>query len=138
MKTQEMLYMTLEELLNKTVYVVESTDIEYDFLYHREQKSTSPVNWQRLNGGYLPTVGQLDNMPVTISTRWAEIDGHLVMFWNSPSVVTDQRLVERYLEKFFFIDGEIDSNATNTTATNFHLCLNYLSELEKADLVSKE
>lgn len=120
--------------LRAVIFCVEATAYESLALW-RESAADSgaplianPVRWRQVNPGRLITLGRLDDMPVTLEVTFVNINNCLVLFYNSPSVVTDARMVEKWL------DGNVKpptwggGRAARCDAMNFHHCLQALDE----------
>ncbi|HKS27771.1 MAG TPA: hypothetical protein VJS44_08125 [Pyrinomonadaceae bacterium] len=118
----------LKAKLKETVYAVAANDYERFALWRENAQDSGspliahPVDWQQDSEGYLFQVGELADMPVTISLSWAMVNGHRVLFYDSPSLVTDQRMIEKWLdENCNPMEG--DGAQARCNAMNFHLCL---------------
>ena len=116
----------LEERTKKqiadTEYFVEATDFERFSLWEKfaddsaDFSTYDKVKWEQVCVGSMFQLGKLAKMPVTFLLTWAKINGHLVAFWESPSMVTDGRMVEVFLNKL---------KKPTTNANNFHHCLDF-------------
>lgn len=80
----------------KTVYAVEANRFEQVELMRLYSSTTE---WKEDLGGYLPTVGMINDRPVVISVLWAEIDGVTVMFYHPTSTMVCYHLVEEWIAK---------------------------------------
>ena len=93
----------------KTNHLVEADSFASHVLWERWALDAAPygpawdhrVPWIQLNPGRSIFVGTTDGMPVYVTLFWAEVDGGLVCFWTSESMVADHRLVSAYLERTF-------------------------------------
>lgn len=130
------------ERISKVRGHVDATDNERHMLWERYSKdgqrlsdfktNRTPVTWVEESDGYFFQIGKLADMPVTLMLNFATIDGFYTMFWNSPSMVVDHRLVEKFLKTY------MNPCVWHTDATNFHnLILDYRRANEKclADMV---
>ncbi len=131
-----------ERFLAQTFYAVEATSFERhclwadhsrDTLYPRVNPrtgklvETDSVKWEELNPGGIVTVGALtrargtERLPVSLSVTFARIEGRVVLFYESTSIVTDSEQAEKWLAKhcpcWKPLDGHCDAN-------NFAHCLN--------------
>lgn len=119
---------TAESRLAETLFIVEATSFEQFSLwekYHDEYK------WEQINGGWIVTVGTLDDRPCCISTFWARINGQLVMFYYQCSQVTDSLQTDEWLEKNFNGMWDNGHRRARTDAMNFHHCLHAIREKNK-------
>lgn len=94
-----------------------------------------PVRWKH-GRGYLLTIGKLAGMPVTLELVFATINNIGVLFYHSPSQVTDYRMIEKWLDDYFPSHTWGGGRQNRCDAMNFHLCLHaikdrldYLTEL---------
>jgi len=71
------------------------------------------TTWDQELSGYFFQLGKLDNMPVTLCLDFATIDGFYTMFWYSPSMVTDSRMVDAFFARY------LPAGCEHTDATNF-------------------
>jgi hypothetical protein len=115
-------------LLAQTFYLIEATDFEMQYLTERNERSQNPVIWEQQSGGYLPTIGTLDDRPICLSFRWATLDGALVLFWHATSMVVDHGQIIIYMRKTFphLFPDPVYNGSFASNATNFHCCVNAL------------
>jgi len=121
--------------LRDTVFLVEATSYEHLCLWREyaedsdRPRASNPVLWRQENEGRLITVGSLAGMPVTLSVKWDIINNIRVMFYDSPSVVTDMRMIERWLdENTNCPKWDNGTRLARCDAMNFHLCLHAIEE----------
>lgn len=108
---------------------VEATDFERHCLWDFNDR-VGKRQWKETGHGYLPTIGQInaDNtwLPITISVLTAVIDDHKILFYHSPSRVTDHDAVRKWLDtnmpKTAFREDEW---LNNTNAQNFCNVFNF-------------
>ena len=103
-----------KKMVVDTEYFIEATDFERLALWERNEESvlsTSKLKWEEISQGCMFQLGKLAGMPVTFQLTWAKLNGHLVAFWESPSMVADHRMVEAFLDK---------QKKPKTNAMNFH------------------
>ena len=79
------------------------------------------VKWEQISFGDFITAGYLDGMPVTVSLLYAKINNHIVTFWNSPSMVSDHRLIEKWFKE------NLPEGVHATDASNFHTAVHHIS-----------
>jgi hypothetical protein len=124
--------------LNNTVFIVEANSYEAFALWRENSEDSSsalihkPVQWRQENPGFLITLGELDNMPVTLSLNWVTINGSLVLFYYMPSVVTDSRMADKWLEEN--CNPPKWDNCTRRShcdAMNFHHCLDAIGAYQE-------
>ena len=115
-------------LLAQTFYLIEATDFEMQYLTERTERCQNPVIWEQQSGGYLPTIGALDDRPICLSFRWATLDGASVLFWHATSEVVDHGQIILYLRKTFphLFPYPVYNGSFSSNATNFHCCVNAL------------
>jgi hypothetical protein len=58
-------------------------------------------NITQLNPGYINTIGNLDDRPITICIFWFLIEGHLVACYEGTSQLVDHNMIEEWLNKTF-------------------------------------
>ena len=123
---------TAESRLARTLFIVEATACEVHCLWcdnardsqHRRFKSRT---WEQINPGWLVTVGELALVPICVSTTWAKIDGHLVMFWEACSQVVDREQIDFWINDHF-INTWNNGLPAKTNAMNFHHCLSAIDQ----------
>lgn len=120
--------------LRAVVFCVEATSYERLALW-RESASDSdhpvlarPVRWRQQSPGWLIELGTLADMPVMLELSFAVINNALVMFYDSPSVVTDSRMVERWLDANVPARTWGGGRPSRCDAMNFHQCLQAIEE----------
>lgn len=123
---------TAESRLKETLFCVEATSFERFTLWSRwcaeSQEQWKPLfeKWEQL-GGWLVTVGELDDRPVCVSMDWVRMDGHLIMFWKAVSQVVDQLQVEAWFTEHF--DRAWGGGRQSMTdASNFHFAVAAIDE----------
>jgi hypothetical protein len=84
----------LTEFLAGTVGVVEANSFEVMCLW-KEHKTRG--TWVEHPLGMGCTVGHFGDMPVHVSLRTAEVDGHKILFIDPTSQVVDHRMVRDWL-----------------------------------------
>lgn len=62
-------------------------------------KTSKHYTYKSLSEGWFEQVGTLADMPVTVSMFASLINGHKVIFWESPSTVVDHRLIAAYFKE---------------------------------------
>ena len=120
--------------LAATRYVVEATYDEAFFLWEKfsdEAMYKTPLNayrWEQVSPGLLLTLGQLAGLPVCLHVWWNRINGVLVLFHEATSVVTDRRMVDRWVgENLAHCEGG-GGRPAKCNAANFHHCLHYVRQ----------
>lgn len=116
-----------------TEFVVEASSAEYHFLWAEVAPESDRTihkikSWEQINEGFVDTIEHVwinaKRMPITISVFWAKLDGHMVAFYESPSVVTDRDRVEKYLWSKMF--PHLKDKDRRVDASGFHNCLRAL------------
>ena len=109
-----------EESIAKTRAIVESTDNEKMYLWHKWHKEKG-VTWVQDCCGYGIHVGDLGDMPVWISIHWATVDGIHIMFYHDTSMVVDHRLIKDWVDKTIqdIMKGGAE-RVVKTDSGNFH------------------
>jgi hypothetical protein len=114
---------TMKEFLKDVVGVVEATSYEALCLW-REQHKEKSKSWESDNGGYLPTVGELDGRPVVISLFVNTVDGHPILFMEPTSQVVDHQMIQKWLMDHLpstaFIQRDDGQHLNMVNAMNFH------------------
>ena len=108
-----------KKMVVDTEYFIEATDFERLALWERNEESvlsTSKLNWEQISQGCMFQLGKLAGMPVTFQLTWTKLN--LIAFWEMPSMVSDYRMVEAFLDKL---------NKPKTNAMNFHQVLDILT-----------
>ena len=112
----------LRKFLDGVVGVCEATSCEYHYVWEHWHER---VEWKQNNMGLGETVGTLDDRPVHISLRTAEIDGKKILFWEATSQVVDHEMIRKWLQKNLpitaFREGDPRQGVNQTDATNFHI-----------------
>lgn len=122
--------LSVDKRFQETFFLVEASSFEKHYLW---KEWNEQVKWEGESSGYLIQVGELGGRPVTISISWVRIDGRLVGFWNSPSQVSDYKMVTAWLgENCVTPNWDRGTRNANCDATNFHLCLNAIRDANKA------
>jgi hypothetical protein len=116
----------IKKNIEETAFLVEASSCEHLHIWIQWHRC---LKWEQQTLGSAPQIGWAYNserkkMPVTVSLSWDRIEGHLVCFYNAPSMVVDHELVETWLKKTFKNSkGKVD-------AMNFHNCVQGL-DIEK-------
>lgn len=111
------------DFLAGAIGAVEATRYERLALW-QENRQHSRMVWEENLAGYILGAGEFGGMPVTIRLHTAVIGGHKVVFYDSPSQVTDSRIIEKWLEDHLPTSAWVppfDKRRVNKTdAMNFH------------------
>lgn len=124
----------LKSNLRSTIFIVEANDYERFALWRENADDATaplianPVVWRQKNPGVMIELGTLDDMPVTLSLTWATINNCSVMFWYMPSVVTDSRMAEKWLDENCNPPTWSSGYPARCNAMNFHHCLQAIEE----------
>lgn len=87
-----------KKFLDGVMGLVEANSYENMCIYGDVMKHKS-YNWTSISEGWFEQVGTLADMPVTVSIFSALINGHKILFWESPSQVVDHRMIEAWFKK---------------------------------------
>ena len=79
-----------------TVYAVEASNCERHMLWREWHER---LKWEEDRSGYFGHVGEFGGMSVTICCNWAQIEGHRVCFYFSPSKVVHHGMVEEWMKQ---------------------------------------
>ena len=110
-----------DQRFSETFFLVSASDFEKFNLWERWEKL---VEWRQDTIGAMGQIGMLGNRPVTLSVSWAQINGKLVAFWESPSQVTDNIMAENWLRKHCsLLKCDNGMRCSECNAANFHLCI---------------
>jgi hypothetical protein len=132
--------------LRSVIFCVEATSYERLALWREsaidadDPKIHRPVRWRQMNPGRLITLGTLADMPVTLEITFALIENCSVLFYDSPSVVTDARMAEKWLDENVKPPKWGGDREARCDAMNFHQCLQAVEEFMTRcmDLVEAE
>lgn len=117
---------TYKEMLNDCVYVVEANGNETLNIWSRWCDRENPYGhpkrykWEPF-GGWLETVGHIDDRPICISVMFNKIDGHYVCFWHATSQLVDYKMIDEWFDK-------MAPGLKRTDAMNVH---NAMHEIER-------
>ena len=123
-----------DENLKKTEFIVEATSYEQLMLWEKYCKDGfNPIvkyNWEQLNPGFMTTVGELTVLnsgkrkkyPINISCNWCKINGVMVMFYESVSMISHYDMIKKWVKKHC-------NNHVN--AGNFYLVIEYIETSRK-------
>jgi hypothetical protein len=108
-----------EQTLKDIFYCVEADRFAQSALYDKYFLSNKWISsWENDADGYLKEIGTFNGYPITISFSFATIEGRRVLFYSSPSVVTNWNKVYEWLEE------HVPSMVSNhSDATNFGNCI---------------
>lgn len=117
----------VDDFLKDTHGIVEANSFEQLCLWRDYVGWTTPrydrSKWIENLSGLFLHIGNLGDMPVTLSLFSAIINGKKIVFWDSPSQVVDHRLIEQWFEtnlpKCAFRKDN-DSLPNRADAMNFH------------------
>ncbi len=113
--------------LSRVFAAVEATNFEQMALY----QTWSPAQsvgvhareirvWEEDSVGLLLTIGTFADHPVSIQIRFVTLDGHLVMFWESPSQITNHLMVDQWLNTYVGTEHRATDTFHTTDCMNFH------------------
>jgi hypothetical protein len=130
-KPQIVLASPEDERFKKTFFLVEASSFEKHRLWEMWRER---VSWEQDSMGCMGQIGVLDNRPVTLSIFWAQINGQLIGFWESPSQVTDSAMAERWFA-LNCMPPKWDKGTRNARcdAQNFHLCVQAIQEANERE-----
>lgn len=106
---------TAEQRLREAFAVVEATSHEQHMLwrdFHYKPAGHAPVSWEQVNVGMSRQIGTFGGMPVCVTVFFAVVDGALVAFYDSESMVTHSGMTEEWCRKAF-VGARSWSNAQN-------------------------
>ncbi len=92
--------------LKSVIGVIEANSFEYMTLWEMYASEAlsfgigtrARCDWREDLSGLFFIIGHLAERPVTIQLRFAELNGHRVIFFNSPSVVVDHDMVRSWID----------------------------------------
>jgi hypothetical protein len=119
----------LKTELRSTYFAVEANSFEQLCLWRDSARDADrptihdPVLWVEKARGHILQIGELAGMPVTLALCFATINNIGVLFYHSPSQVTDHRMVEKWLDENVPANTWGGGRATRCDAMNFHQCL---------------
>lgn len=118
--------------MKDAVFLVKATDFEKNTLWHQHAKDSGlcgPVDWLDTGDTHIETVGYCltqadhESFPIVVTLRWSTLNGRTVCFYHSTSLYVNWKMIEDWLEKNF--------TCRRCDASNFHLCLQHIKELNK-------
>lgn len=129
------------KLLDGVRGAVEATSFEQFALWHENHYADrlpfprKPLSWMERNPGLLIVIGEINKLPVSVSLRVVDIDGKAILFYNSPSRITDSQMlgewIRSYLPKTAFNPRRNELNMTD--AMNFHNVLHGISDVHNSE-----
>lgn len=129
---------TAESRLKETLFVVEATSFEQHCLWQQFAENSpyrisqyGRLRWEQMDG-WLITIGHIEDHPVCMTVSWAKINGHLVMFWDQCSRVTDSVMAEAWINEHFKGKWDNGNRLAQTDANNFHHCVHAIREAEES------
>ncbi len=96
--------------------VVEATTFEKYSLY-KEWKHKA-IQFE--SGGLYIAIGMYAGRPVVIQILFATLNGHLIMFWYSPSTVVNHTMSKQWLETYVGLNHRKTETFHTTDCMNFH------------------
>lgn len=106
----------MEKFLDGVVGVVEASRAEHQFLWSEWHKK----GWREVSTGLLPTIGELAGLPVTLHLSKAVVQDQLILFYESPSMISDNRIIDAWLEEHLPKSARrSDGYLNKTDAMNF-------------------
>lgn len=109
----------LDKYLDGVVGVIEATDCEKFFIWQEFTQNQKRV-WESSGHGLMCGVGEINDMPVTLSFMTATLDGHKMLFYHSPSQVVDHRMVRTWLNENCPKSAWEGDRLRHADATNYH------------------
>jgi len=119
--------------LKETIFLVEATSNEWHVLWSRWCKESKecwePVikKWEQL-GGWLLTIGHLEDRPVCVSLTFDRLDGFLVCSWEATSEVVDYKMINEWFDKHYSSVTR-DGRRARCNFANFHHCTYEIADL---------
>lgn len=98
----------IDSYLEGVVGVVEADDYGQHMLwteYAEEARRHSPgdtrsrFEWESTGHGYMPVIGYIGDMPVTLSLMTVTVKGHKLLFYYSPSTIVDHGMIREWFLK---------------------------------------
>lgn len=133
------------ECLENIEWIVEANSDERHWLW---QENHEDHEWKEHSVGYWHTIMELDlniskkssidgknvreTLPVNISFNFAEIDGHKICFYYSPSLLVHHGYIEAFMCTYFQRTHDNFTRWNHVDAANFHNCINYLDTIDKS------
>ncbi len=90
----------------ETVYCVEASDCEHQFLWERWSAESmtagivdkdNRLSWEQMHSGELATINPGEERPICVSVRWARLNGKVVMFYWPTSELVDWKRIKEWL-----------------------------------------
>ncbi len=129
----------IEDLCSRAEYLVEADDFARAELWSRWHDHRG-LPWEQVSVWLQEQVGTLDEMPVCVHAGFAIIEHFVVAFWSMPSMVTDSRMAEPWLEKMFpkVSRGRRGQGSRTADAFNFHNIVHDIEERTRRTLTKRD
>jgi len=111
------------EAMRDVVFIVEANDHEYHALWAEWNRR---VAWEQVNDGYFLTVGTIKRRPISVSIRYAIINGSKVAFYYGCSQLVDHKMIDDVMRSAFTKTHDNGSRWSHVNGMNFHNCINSL------------
>ena len=112
---------SIESRLAETDYLVEATSNEWFSLWDRwcekSRHHWEPVfkEWEQL-GGWLTSIGEINDRPIAIELNWTKLDGFLVCNWEATSQLVDYVMINKWITENY---GRTHYNNSHSLITKF-------------------
>jgi hypothetical protein len=128
------IYLDKDYCLENTQILAEGSDYTFWRMYNNVDpaKIYCSKNWKQSNGGYIYTVGRINDRPINIELRWFGIDGVIVCLYDGISQLVDWKMIEDHLTEKFPKAKRI-ANATK----NYHNVFHHICEINKKESKNK-
>ena len=106
-------------------FIVAADDFSQQALWGMWQEG---ITWDSDTSRLTVGLGILIGRNVTVEVRFARLNGHMVMFYNSNSDLVDHNLVNTFVEdvrKIALAARPGSAPADKTDASNFHTCVHF-------------
>lgn len=127
---------TAEGRLAATRFLLEATGNEAHTLWERwcgqSNECRDPIiaKWEQL-GGWLITVGKINERPIAVSLDFNRLDGFLICVWEGTSELVDYKMIKDWLSQHFHAKTT-DGRRAWCNASNFHHLTGELAKFKAA------
>lgn len=134
------LHIALEDnYLEDVEWIVEATSEERHNIWDKWHERH---NWEQVSSGRLWTIINLEvkferddkkvieSLPVTLDVSYAILDGHKILFYDSPSRLVHLGYIEAFMHTYFQRTHDNYSRWNHTNSANFHNCAYYLDTID--------
>jgi hypothetical protein len=122
----------MDDFLDGVVGCCEASSFEQHLLWKENVDRETPMSWEQVNPGLMPTIGTIKRRPVCLSMFIVIIDGYRILFYDACSQVVDHEMVRQWLRKALPKSAmRKDGFPNNADAMNFINVIHHLHWRDK-------